>query len=132
MATSPNFTKTPKCGVNSVSTANTNRDGTGTIATVFTANATYGSRLHKIVIAATANPADSTVTIFLHDGSNYWYFDEFDIGDPAAGSATVAPYRTERTYDVDLPASWSVRAAISATLTAGVVNVFAFAGDYDI
>lgn len=130
MASAPAFASTPVIGVASVSTANANRDGTGTIATVVAAAPAAGRRIERIVIAATNNPADSIVTIFLHDGTTFWYFDEFDIGDPAPGSATVSPYRIERAYnDLVLPQNWTLRAAITAAPTAGVVNVFAFGGD---
>ena len=130
MASTPAFTATPKIGVASVSTANTARDGSGTIATVLTAGSN-GTKVEEVVVVATADPADSTVTLFLHDGSNFWYFDEFDLGNPAAASTTVAPYRTYRLYDnLVLPSGWTLRAAITVALTAGVVNVFALGGDF--
>jgi hypothetical protein len=130
MATAPTFASTPRIGVASVSTANTARDGTGTIATIIT-GAAAGTRIERVVLKATGNPADSVVTLFLYDGSNYWLFDEFDLGDPAAASDTVAGYRVERSYeDLVLPsASWSLRAAITVALTAGVINAFAFGAD---
>lgn len=128
--TSPIFLLTPNNGVASVSTANTARDGTGTIATIFTAGAN-GSRVEEIVVKATADPADSVVTIFLYDGSTYHLFDEFDIGDPAAASATVAGYREARTYrNLMLSSGWSIRAAITVALTAGVMKVICHGGDY--
>lgn len=129
MASSPSFAATPRIGVASVSTANTNRDGTGTIATVFTAGSN-GSKIEEIVVQATGDPADSIVTIFLHDGSNYWLFDEIDLGNPAAASATVEAFRYSQTYaNLVLPNGWSIRAAITAALTSGVVNAFALGGD---
>ena len=130
MATSPQFITTPKIGAASVSTANTNRDGTGTIATVFTAGAS-GSKIEEVVVQATNDPADSTITLFIYDGANYWLFDEIDIGNPAAASTTVAGYRTYKTYEnLVLPTGYSLRAAITVALTAGVANVFALGGDF--
>jgi hypothetical protein len=130
MATSPQFISTPKVGVASVSTANTNRDGTGTIATVFTAGSS-GSRIEEVVLKATGDPADSVVTLFLHDGSNFWLFDEVDLGDPAAASTTVVGYRVSRTYEnLVIASGWSLRAAITVALTSGVINVFALGGDF--
>lgn len=129
MATAPAFAATPKIGVASVSTANTARDGSGTIPTVFTAGSS-GSKVYEIAVVATNDPADSTCTIFLHDGSNFWYFDEFDMGNPAAASTTVAAFRTRKLYDnLVLPNGWTIRAAVTVSLTAGVLNVFAFGGD---
>ena len=130
MSSSPQFAATPAIGVASVSTANTNRDGTGTIATVLTAGS-EGSRVDEIVVQATGDPADSIVTIFLHDGSNFWLRDEFDLGNPAAASATAAGFQVSRTYEnLVLPSGWSIRAAITAAPTSGVVNVFAHGGHF--
>ena len=130
MATSPQFVTTAKIGAANVSTANTNRDGTGTIATVFTAGSS-GSRIEEVVFKATGDPADSVVTVFLHDGTNYFLFDEVDLGDPAAASTTVAGYRLARTYDnLVLPSGWSLRAAITVALTSGVIVVIALGGDF--
>lgn len=128
--TSPIFGLTPVIWKNTVSTANTNRDGTGTIATIGSAGAN-GTRIEEIVVKATGDPADSVVTIFLYDGSTYFLYDEFDIGDPAAASTTVAGYREPRSYrNLVLPSGWSLRAAITVALTSGVINVFAFGSDY--
>lgn len=128
--TNPIFLLTPNVGVAAVSTANTARDGTGTIATIFTAGAN-GSRINSIIIKATADPADSTVVFFLYDGSAYHVFDEWDIGDPAAGSATVASYRESRAYSsLVIPTGWSLRASITVALTSGTMQVFANGGDY--
>lgn len=130
MATTPQFVATPNVGINDVSTANTNRDGTGTVETIFTAGAN-GSRVEEIVVKSTNDPADSIVTIFLHDGSAFWLFDEIDLGNPAAGSATVEAYRASRTYEnLVLPNGWTIRAAITAAPTAGVVNVICLGGDF--
>jgi hypothetical protein len=130
MASAPQFITTAKIGAVTVSVANTARDGTGTIATVFTAGSS-GSKINEIVLKATGDPADSVVTLFLHDGSTYFLFDEVDLGDPAAASTTVASYRVSRTYsNLVLPSGWSLRAAITVALTAGVINAIALGGDF--
>lgn len=128
--TAPIFALTPVIMKNTVSTANTARDGTGTIATIGTAGAN-GTRIDEIRVKATGDPADSIVTIFLYDGATYFLFDEFDLNDPAAASTTVAGYSEPRYYqNLILPSGWSIRAAITVALTSGVINVFAFGGDY--
>lgn len=130
MAATPTFPSVARIGVASVSTANTNRDGTGTIVTILTGVAA-GTRVNRIVAKATGDPADSILTIFLHDGSNFWLFDEMDMGNPSAASTTTEGARFERTYsDLVLPdANWSVRAAITVALSSGVINVFVFGED---
>ncbi len=130
MAASPAFAATPRIGVAAVSTANTARDGTGTVPTVFTAGSS-GSIISEIVLQATGDPADSTVTLFVHDGSNFFLFDDLDIGNPAAASTTVGAFRFNKTYDnLLLPNGYSLRAAITVALTSGVINVFALGGDF--
>jgi hypothetical protein len=129
VATSPAFASTPKIGAATVSTANTNRDGTGTIATVLTA-ASAGTKVTSIRVVATGDPADSIVNIFLYDGTTYYFFDSFDLGNPTAASATADAYSARSSYaDLVLPSGWSIRASITGALTSGVMNVFAFAGD---
>lgn len=130
MSSTPAYAATPRCASVAVSTANTNRDGTGTIETVFTAGAS-GSKIERVVVKATSDPADGVVILWLHDGTNYRMFDEFDTNDPAAGSTTVAAFREERAYaDLLLPTGWSLRAQNTVALTAGVFHVTAFGGDF--
>lgn len=130
MAVSPAFIGTPRIGVGSVSTANTNRDGTGTIVDVIT-GASTGTRILEVVFKADGDPADCTVVLYLYDGANSVVFDELDLGNPAAGSATVASYRGTLTYaNLVLPsATWKLQASITATPTAGTVKVIALGGD---
>jgi hypothetical protein len=130
MATTPAFAATPNNSAVDVVTANTNRDGTGTIATVFTAGAS-GSKIEEIVAKCTGDPADCTLVFYLHDGSNYFIYDEWDIGNPAAGSTTVASYREARTYEnLLLKTGWSLRCSITVALTSGSFKIHAFGGDF--
>lgn len=124
------YASIPRCAVAAVSTANTNYDGTGTIVTVFTAGSS-GSKISEVSIQATVNPADSVVNLFLHDGTSFFYFDSFDIGDPATSSTTVPGYRDTRSYDnLLLPSGWSLRASITVALTSGVINVIVHGADF--
>lgn len=130
MAGSPAFYATPRAAVAAVSTANTARDGSGTIVDILTGGSS-GTIIDEIVVKTTGDPADSIVTIFIHNGTSYFLFDEFDLGNPAAASTTVTGYREARTYEnLRLPSSsFKLAAAITVALTAGVMNVWAFGGD---
>lgn len=130
MASTPAFLGTLRTAVADVSTANTARDGTGTLATVITGVAA-GTRILRITAIATGDPADSIVNLFLHDGTTAHFWDAFDLGNPAAATTTVDAYRISQRYpNLYLPnASWSLRAGITVALTAGVVKVWAFGGD---
>lgn len=129
MASAPEFATIPRIGNANLSTANSLRDGTGTIPTVLTAG-TNGTRIERVRLKATADPSDSIVTMFIHDGSLYHIFDDFDWGNPAAGSTTVESGVMERAYrDLVLPTGFSIRAAITVALTSGWVEFFAFGAD---
>jgi hypothetical protein len=130
LTATPAFAVVPRIGFGSVTAANTNRDGTGTIVDVLT-GAAAGTKINEVVLQATGDPADSVVTLFIYNGSTYLLFDEFDLGNPAAASTTVPGYRYPRRYEnLVLPsASWKLAAAITVALTSGAINVFALGCD---
>lgn len=111
--TIPIFTKTPHIGIGVISTANSNRDGTGTIETIFTAGAD-GSRIHRIIVKATVTTTAGTVRLFLYNGTNYFLMRELAI--PAVTvSATQGAYDLVLEFlgerAIILPASYSIRAS---------------------
>lgn len=118
MATSPNFSATPRVAIGALSTANTNRDGTGTLVTVMTAGAS-GSRIDGIVIQATATTTAGMIRLYIHDGTNARLYDEVPVFavTPAASVpawsvalGNNAPLSTGR-YPLMLPTGYSLRAA---------------------
>jgi len=121
MATQPAFATTPRIGMGQVTTANTNRDGTGTITTILTGVAA-GTRINEIVIEATATTTAGMVRLYLHDGTNARLFDEFVVTAITAAAST-AVYRATKTYDnlVLSSASWSIRASTHNTETFNVI-----------
>lgn len=90
-----------------------------------------GTEVTEITVKADGDPADCVILIFLHNGTSYVLYEEFDIGNPAAGSTTVAAYQETRFYSgLFLPsASWKIAAAITVIPAAGSVNVWASGGD---
>ena len=58
------YTSTPKNGSAQISVANTNRDGTGTLGTVYTAG-TSGARIDSILIQATDTTTAGMIRFFL-------------------------------------------------------------------
>lgn len=69
MATSPAYTAIPRTERATISAANTNRDGTGTIVNLFTAGAN-GSRVERITICATGTTTAGMIRFYLFDGTN--------------------------------------------------------------
>ncbi len=137
MSNYPAFAATPNAGVAVLGTNGvdgTNRDGSGSTTaapvTFFTAGSS-GSKIDEIVVKAEVNPADCVIMLFLHDGSAFHAYEEWDIGDPATGSTTVAAYREVRTYDnLVLPTGWTARAVVTVAPTTGKIQVFGFGGNF--
>lgn len=126
MADSPAFAVTPRIGAVNVSTANTNRDGTGTVATLIT-GASTGTRIAEIVVQARVTTTAGMVRIFLYDGTTYRFFDEVAIA-AATVSGSVKGTRVSTTYsNLILPsASWSI---VVSTHNAESMDVVALGAD---
>jgi hypothetical protein len=126
MALEPAFAVTPRVSAANIATANTNRDGTGTVATLITGAAT-GTRIAEIVVQARVTTTAGMVRIFLHDGSTFFFFDEVSVA-AATVSASVKGTRVSTLYtNLVLPnASWSVRVS---THNAESIDVTALGAD---
>ena len=130
MAASPAFVATPKVGIMAISTANTNRDGTGTIGTVLSAGAS-GSRIENVNIKATGTTTAGMVRLFIHDGSTAHLLIEIPVIaiTPAATlpafQATVSAQNSD-VFPLIIPTGYSLRAS---TNNAESFNVIAQGGD---
>lgn len=128
MATSPAFTSTPRYTQVSISTANTNRDGTGTIGSVITGVAA-GTKIFEVVVQATGTTTAGMVRLFIStdSGSTWRLFDEVSIS-AATPSGTVKGTRVSTTYaNLILPNASAQLGA--ATHNAESFQVVALAGD---
>ena len=136
MALQPQYASTPKVGTAVISTANTNRDGTGTLGTVFTAD-TSGSRIDGIEIQATGTTTAGMVRLFVSDGTNHRLFAEVPVV-ATTPSATVPAFSAFiqgnatglvniTPLPISIPTGWSLRAS---THNAESFNVIAFGGDF--
>lgn len=104
MASTPNYPGTPRHGSAAISTANTNRDGTGTMGTVL-AGVAAGTRVVEVVVQATGTTTAGMVRLFIDDGTTVRLVDEVPVS-AITPSATVAAFRTIRRYDnLVLPSS---------------------------
>jgi hypothetical protein len=118
MAQIPQYAATPKVGIAVISTANTSRDGTGTIGTVFSAGAS-GSRIDRIIVNATGTTTAGMVRLFIHDGTNARLFREISVS-AATPSGTVQAFSafmsSQNAQDIGhlplvLPTGYSLRAS---------------------
>jgi hypothetical protein len=130
MASAPIFAATPKVGQVQVTTANTARDGTGTLATIWTAGSS-GSLIYKIQWTATGTTTANVLRLFITDtgGANPRLIEEIIV--PAiTPSTTVRVFEYVIIYPQNNPLVLEngrlLRGSTNATET---YNVHAFGGD---
>lgn len=125
MALDPIFIDTLRTDAGEISVANTNRDGTGTVVTIFTAAAT-GSKVITVVVKAEGNTTAGMVRLFLYDGATYYLWYEISVSAITA-SGTVQTFYSTFSPDLILETGWSVRAS---THNGETFNVIITGGDY--
>jgi hypothetical protein len=129
MSTTPEFVSVVRTAVGQVTTANTNRDGTGTIATIFTAGSS-GSRIENVTIQAAVTTTAGMVRLYIHDGTNARLFFEKAIT-AATPSATVKAFTATIGFGDVMPLllanGYSLRASTEKTET---FNIIVFGGDF--
>ncbi len=128
MANSPQFINTPRIGIASLTTANTNRDGTGTIVDLLV-GATGGTRVVELKIKAAGTVADCLINLFIYTGGAWKFFDDIALTGKSP-TTTVPAAESEATYKNLLLPSSSDKLGASITITpASTVNVIAFGGN---
>jgi hypothetical protein len=88
MATAPSYAATPRRKTVQISTANTNRDGTGTLGTSL-AGGSNGTVVKKIDIVAPGTTTAGMVRAFIDDGTNVRLYREYPI--PAVTPSATVP-----------------------------------------
>jgi len=110
----PIFAQAVRAAVATISTANTNRDGSGTIGTIFSAG-TNGSIIDHIDIAAIGTTTAGVIRLYIHNNSAAFLWKEILVT-AITPSTSVAVW----SYSVDcsqksgglyLPANYSLRAS---------------------
>jgi len=126
MSTTPQYASTPKAATAVISTANTNRDGTGTLATLVTAGS-QGTRIDDISIAATGTTTAGMVRFFLHDGTNARLVREVPVSAITPSSTVAAFASVLLNLAWIIPTGWSLR--VSTALAESFAIVVTRAGD---
>lgn len=127
MAVQAQYAATPRAALGQVTAANTNRDGTGTIVTVFTAGAS-GSRIDDIYIAATGTVTTGVVRLFINDGTNTRLWQEILVTATTPSTTVQVWSATLLNQALILPNGFSLRAS---TNNAETFNVSVLrAGDF--
>jgi len=133
--TAPIFTLAPEVtwGATTIATANTAKDGTGTVLNVFTAG-TNGSYVQRIRFRPAGTNVQTVARVFINNGStnataaNNILFDEITIAATTL-SETTAQSTFEIPMDFALPAGYTINITIGTTIAAGLY-VSTIRGDY--
>ena len=120
MGINANYASTPRAALGQVSTANTARDGTGTLATIFTAGSS-GSRIDDIKIHATGTTTAGVVRLFLHDGTNARLFAEILVSAVTPSTTVEAWSATLLNQAIVIPSGWSLRASTNNAETFNLI-----------
>lgn len=131
----PIFSKIAKVTwVNGIIAANTAEDGTGTVDTVFSADATNGSYLQKIVFRPRGTNVASKARVFLNNGlTNATLANNTPIGEISLPASTVsqtsASTGSELVFNAPIPPGYKILVTLG-TAVAGGYAVTAWGGDY--
>jgi len=132
--TSPIYTLTPQSSFGtSITTANTNMDGTGTQVTLFTAG-TNGAYVSKVIVRAQGSNTATVLRIFLNNGSDHTTASNnaliAELSMPTTtASNTVALPSFEIPLGFAITGGYLLNAAIGTTVSAGVICTV-IAGNY--
>lgn len=133
--TSPIFLKNTKIsGITTGTAANTNLDGTGTVATVFTADATNGSKIEDVYITALGTNVATVVRLFVNNGSsNTTAANNFLIHEEAIAantlSQTAVSIQAIWRANLVLSPGYKLNVTIGTAVAAGLM-ITAVGGDY--
>lgn len=118
-------------------TANTAKDGTGTVLTIFTADATNGGRVDRISIRAVGTNVATVLRVFVNNGSTNATIANntlvTEITCPATTLSEVAALAdvtiSGTPFPLTLPPGYKLLVTIGTTVAAGL-RVTAYGGKY--
>lgn len=138
MAINAQYIGSVKTSIATISTANTTFDGTGTIATVFTAGAN-GARIERVNVAAAATTTAGVVALFVstdsaaNNAANTHLYDTVPVT-AVTPSATQAPFQAAKS-EANQSDKWPLILGPGQTLRASTTKaenfrVTAIGGDF--
>lgn len=120
MGTSAQYASTVQNAQAQVSTANTNRNGTGTLATVMT-GATNGTRIDDIYIVATGTTTAGVVRLFISDGTNIRLWQEILVTAVTPSTTVQVWSYTLLNQALILESGWSLQASTNNAETFNIL-----------
>jgi hypothetical protein len=116
MAAAPQYAATPCTAMCQVTTANTARDGTGTLVDLITAGAN-GTRVDDIMFSATGNSVAGVITLFIYDGTYTRLILEMATTAITASTTAVAWKQQFTNLGIILKSGWKIKVGITTTQT---------------
>lgn len=120
MSTSAQYAATVNGANAQISTANTNRNGTGTIVSVIS-GATNGTRVDDIYIVATGTTTAGVVRLFISDGTNIRLWQEILVTAVTPSTTVQVWSYTLLNQALLLKSGWSLQAATNNAETFNVI-----------
>jgi len=120
MATAAQYASTVQTAQAQISTANTNRNGTGTLGTVIT-GATNGTRVDDISIVATGTTTAGVVRLFISDGTNIRLWQEILVSAVTPSTTVQVWSYTLLNQALILKSGWSLQASTNNAETFNVI-----------
>ena len=123
--TKPIYSSVPIINWGTVAAANTAKDGTGTVVTVFTADASNGGRVEKLKVRAAGTNVATVLRVFINNGStnatpaNNTLYTEATIAATTL-SEVAALADTEIALNLALPAGYKINITIGTAVAAGL------------
>jgi hypothetical protein len=108
MATTPQYASTPINGAVNISTANANRDGSGTLGTLITASGN-GMRIDDMYITATGNTTAGMVRMFLSNGTTNYLIQELIVSAVTTSATVPAWSQPISNKGIVLQSGWSLK-----------------------
>jgi len=126
--TTPIFTLLPVVGMVKISTANANRDGTGTLGTVLTGATGSGTKVTSITIKAEVTTTAGMIRLFINNGATTHLIYEQTIPAIIASATVAAAYYSIPYFDMVIPSGYILYAS---TEKAESFSIIAYGGKYE-
>lgn len=111
---------TANTGMQTISTANTNLDGTGTLSAAIITGASNGTLIKTVTVKAQVNTTQGMVRLFVYDGSNTKLLTEIEIPAVTKGANDIA-FETTIPLNYSLKSGWSLKASTEKGETFNVI-----------
>lgn len=117
---------TANTGMTTISTANTNLDGSGTLSGAIVTAASNGTLIKTVTIKAQANTTQGMVRLFIYDGTNTKLVSEIPV-DAVTKSGTDPAFEVSLPVNFALKSGWALKAS---TEKAESINVLVQSADW--